>query len=178
MNTAQHWFQSWIAEPELSLCRRLNAYCRHHGVRTLFRVVSKVGDGYFWYALALGLLLFGGERGLQTTLRMALVGLVSVLLYRKLKHWTRRPRPYARHQGIAAHIAAMDEFSFPSGHTLHAVSFSLVAISWYPNLAVVLLPFTLLVAASRVILGVHYPSDVLAATALGVLLALPALAPA
>ncbi|MGD9584524.1 MAG: phosphatase PAP2 family protein [Lysobacterales bacterium] len=177
MNFTQDWFQHWIAGPELRVCQRLNACCQYRGVRSLFRLVSKVGDGYVWYALMLALLLFGGERGLQTTLRMALVGLVSVLLYRTLKRLTRRPRPYARHQGIAAHIAAMDEFSFPSGHTLHAVSFSLVAISWFPGLSVVLLPFTLLVAASRVILGVHYPSDVLAATVLGVLLALPALAP-
>ncbi len=177
MNSTQNWFQHWIAGPELRLCQRLNNCCQHRGARGLFRLISKVGDGYAWYALMLALLVFGGERGLQTTLRMALVGLVSVLLYRALKRWTRRPRPYARHQGIAAHIAALDEFSFPSGHTLHAVSFSLVAISWYPGLAVVLLPFTLLVAASRVILGVHYPSDVLAAVALGVLLALPALAP-
>ncbi|HOV59357.1 MAG TPA: phosphatase PAP2 family protein, partial [Rhodanobacteraceae bacterium] len=50
---------------------------------------------------------------------------------------------------------------------LHAVSFSLVAIAYCPPLVVLLLPFTLLVAASRVVLGLHYPSDVLAASALG-----------
>jgi undecaprenyl-diphosphatase len=102
---------------------------------------------------------------------MAITGLVALGLYRGLKRWTRRPRPFRRHAGIVAHVPPLDEFSFPSGHTLHAVSFSLVALAYYPVLAPILLPFTLLVAASRVVLGLHYPSDVLAATGIGIGLA-------
>lgn len=68
---------------------------------------------------------------------------------------------------MIAHLPALDEFSFPSGHTLQAVSFSVVALAWYPALAPLLLPFTALVATSRVVLGLHYPSDVLAAIAIG-----------
>ena len=102
---------------------------------------------------------------------MAVVGAVALLLYRRLKRWTKRPRPYAADPRIKPWAAPLDEFSFPSGHTLHAVSFTMVAIAWYPALAVVLLPFTLSVALSRVVLGMHYPSDVLAATAIGATLA-------
>jgi len=47
------------------------------------------------------------------------------------------------------------------------VSFTIVALAWYPLLAPLLLTFTALVGASRVILGLHYPSDVIAATAIG-----------
>ena len=61
-------------------------------------------------------------------------------------------------------------------NTLHAVAFSIVAIAFYPVLAWLLVPFTLLVAASRVVLGLHYPSDVLAGAALGALIARGALA--
>jgi undecaprenyl-diphosphatase len=68
-------------------------------------------------------------------------------------------------------VAPLDEFSFPSGHTLHAVAFSLVAMAHYPVLAWALVPFTASVAVSRVVLGLHYPSDVLAATAIGSALA-------
>ena len=72
---------------------------------------------------------------------------------------------------MVARVPALDEFSFPSGHTLHAVSFSLIAIAYYSWMLWPLLLFTVLVAMSRVILGLHYPSDVLVATGLGVLLA-------
>jgi len=64
-------------------------------------------------------------------------------------------------------VAPLDEFSFPSGHTLHAVTFTIIALAYAPLLAPLLLPFALLVAASRVVLGLHYPSDVLAATLIG-----------
>jgi undecaprenyl-diphosphatase len=84
-----------------------------------------------------------------------------------LKRYTRRPRPFRTCPGVIAHLPPLDEFSFPSGHTLQAVGFTIVALAWYPALAPLLLPFTALVAASRVILGLHYPSDVLAALVIG-----------
>jgi undecaprenyl-diphosphatase len=102
---------------------------------------------------------------------MAVTGIVAATLYRLLKRWTRRPRPFRAHADITAYIAPLDEFSFPSGHTLHAVTFSLVALAHLPVLAPLLVPFTLLVALSRVVLGLHYPSDVLAAMLIGVVLA-------
>ncbi|MNV30971.1 phosphatidylglycerophosphatase B [compost metagenome] len=68
-------------------------------------------------------------------------------------------------------MAPLDEFSFPSGHTLHAVSFTIVALAYYPWLAPLLVPFTVLIGLSRVVLGLHYPSDVLAATGIAALLA-------
>ena len=94
-------------------------------------------------------------------------GVIALTLYKLLKRWTRRPRPFACDARIRAWVAPLDEFSFPSGHTLHAVAFSLVAMAHYPLLAWLLVPFTASVAASRVVLGLHYPSDVLAATVIG-----------
>lgn len=157
---------------EQAWCLTANRWGARRVVRMYFRAVSRLGDGAFWYALMLALALVDGWRGLDAAGHMAVVGAVANLLYRRLKSWTRRPRPFARDSRIQAWISPLDEFSFPSGHTLHAVSFSVVACSFYPALAWLLLPFSLSVAASRVVLGVHYPSDVLAATGIGLLLGL------
>jgi undecaprenyl-diphosphatase len=104
---------------------------------------------------------------------MAGTGLVCTLIYKWLKSKTSRPRPFAVENAVRAGADPLDPFSFPSGHTLHAVAFSVVAIAFHPVLAWLLAPFTLLVAISRVVLGLHYPSDVLAGAALGALLAQP-----
>lgn len=155
---------------DLRICLAMNRWVARHALIRLFRFVSRLGDGGFWYALMAAIALCGGN-GPWISLQMGLTGAVAAILYRMLKRWTRRPRPFRTHAGITAHIAPLDEFSFPSGHTLHAVTFTLVALAHLPMLAALLVPFTVLVALSRVVLGLHYPSDVLAAIAIGAALA-------
>jgi undecaprenyl-diphosphatase len=152
-------------------CLAANRLGARAWVRLYFRAVSRLGDGAFWYALMAALVLFDGWRGLAVSAQLAATGLVALTMYRKLKRWTRRPRPFAADGRIRAWEAPLDEFSFPSGHTLHAVSFTLVALAHYPMLAWLLVPFTASVAASRVVLGLHYPSDVLAASGIASALA-------
>ena len=160
-----------IATAESGWCLRANRVCARNGALRYFAAVSRLGDGVFWYALMGMLLVIDGMAGLRASLHLALTGLVALILYKALKRWTKRPRPFTSDVRIRAWVAPLDEFSFPSGHTLHAVAFSLVAMAHYPLLAWLLVPFTASVAASRVMLGLHYPSDVLAATGIGCALA-------
>ena len=160
-----------LATREHGWCLAANRWGARGAVRAYFRMISRLGDGAFWYALMAALVLLDGWRGLAASAHLAATGVVALILYRKLKRWTRRPRPCAADGRIRAWIAPLDEFSFPSGHTLHAVSFTVVALAHYPVLAWLLLPFTASVAISRVVLGLHYPSDVLAATGIGCALA-------
>lgn len=166
-----------LSTPEISPSQRLaldrrvcvlaNRWGARRAVGLFFSVISRLGDGVFWYALMAVMALVGGQRGLAAAAQLAVTGLAALLLYRLMKRYIRRPRPYRVCPGVIAHIPPLDEFSFPSGHTLQAVSFTVIALAWYPMLAPLLLGFTALIAASRVILGLHYPSDVLAATAIG-----------
>jgi len=117
------------------------------------------------------LLAANGAKALIPVAHMAATGLACTLLYKWLKSKTSRPRPFAVESAVHAGVDPLDAFSFPSGHTLHAVAFSAIAVAYYPMLAVLLAPFTVLVALSRVVLGLHYPSDVLAGAALGALIA-------
>jgi undecaprenyl-diphosphatase len=157
---------------DLALCTRCNRALRFGSLRWLLRWVSRLGDGLFWYVLMLGLLLVEGARAVGPVLHMIGVGIACTLIYKVLKSRTLRPRPYqVPGASVRAGAEPLDAFSFPSGHTLHAVAFSLVAIGYYPALVWVLAPFTLLVVTSRLVLGLHYPSDVLAGAALGALIA-------
>jgi len=161
---------------ERGWCLSANRWGARFAVRRFFRIVSRLGDGGLWYALIFAPLLLDPVQGLAASANLALVGGVAALLYRRLKHWAKRPRPYAADPRIQAWIAPLDEYSFPSGHTLHAVSFSLVACAWYPWLACFFVPFTACIALSRVVLGMHYPSDVFAAALIGGALAAASLA--
>jgi undecaprenyl-diphosphatase len=162
------WDEAW--------CARCNHAADVPWVRALFRVVSRLGDGVFWYALMLGLLATGGRAALPAVAHMAAVGAAGVVLYKWLKSRTSRPRPYRAQRAIRQGADVLDDFSFPSGHVLHAASFSILAIAYFPATAVLVLPFAALVAASRLVLGLHYPTDVLAGAAIGAALALGSLA--
>ena len=162
----------WDAE----LCAFCNRQSRNFTVRSLFRLASRLGDGVFWYALMVVLLLQYHAAALPAVIHMILVGLLGTALYKFIKGKTLRPRPYNVYPAIVCAGKTLDQFSFPSGHTMHAVAFSIVAVSYYPALLWLVAPFAVLVALSRPILGLHYPSDVLAGAALGAVIAVTSLA--
>ncbi len=164
-------FVARVDAAEFGICRTLNAFSRHPPVRRMFQAVSRLGDGVFWYALLLALPALHGRAGVRPALVMALTGIAGVALYKLLKRTLVRERPFITHSGISLHGAPLDRYSFPSGHTLHAVAFTWQAVAHFPELGWLLLPFTCLVAASRVVLGLHYPTDVLVGAGLGAMLA-------
>ena len=159
----QHWDLDW--------CLRCNRTSQSRWVKQGFCIVSRLGDGMFWYAIMLGILLIEGRDGALPCLHMLAAGLASLGIYKLIKTGASRPRPHEVSQAIAPGMPPLDRFSFPSGHTLHAVAFSVVALVYYPALVWLLVPFTVLVALSRPILGLHYPSDVLAGALIGALIA-------
>lgn len=162
-------------ELDLSLCMLFNRGVQRRAVCRLFALVSRLGNGVFWYALMAVLPLTFGAAGVASALHMALVGAVGVVLYRMMKGRINRERPFVHNPQIRLGAMPLDRFSFPSGHTLHATAFTIVAVSHHPLLATVLVPFALLVAASRMVLGLHYPSDVVMGATVGAVLAVVSL---
>lgn len=154
-----------------NVCVAVNRTSRYRVIRDSFRLTSRLGDGVFWYMLMIGILIMAGADGVLPVVHMGLAGFSGTLLYKWLKGKTLRPRPYEVRQDIWLAGAPLDKFSFPSGHTLHAVIFGIVALHYYPQLAIILVPFVVMVALSRVVLGLHYPSDVLAGALIGVAIA-------
>jgi undecaprenyl-diphosphatase len=156
-----------LGKRDAALALAVNHWSEIAWVRGLLRGVSRLGDGVFWYALMASLLAAGREGAIRPVLQMLVAGTIGFALYKVLKRRTLRPRPYAVRPDIRLCGVPLDHYSFPSGHTLHAVGLSFIATTHFPILAPLLLPFTVLVALSRVVLGLHYPSDVAAGALLG-----------
>jgi undecaprenyl-diphosphatase len=164
-------------QAERRLCLLANAASRRRILRGVFRGASRLGDGAGWYALMASMPLWlGWSEGLRASAHMLAVGAVGLGVYKVLKRTLVRERPFVGLVGIECAMPPLDRYSFPSGHTLHAVAFTTLGVAFVPALAWVLVPFALLVAASRVVLGLHYPSDVLVGAVLGAGLAVGSLA--
>lgn len=129
------------------------------------------------YALIPPALVLMYERTVVPLLLAALGALVvERVMYFALKRRLRRIRPFERFASIPAHVHPPDQFSFPSGHTSAAALVAVVLTAQMPLLQPLLAAWVVGVGASRVCLGVHYPSDVLAGGAMGAVLGWLALA--
>lgn len=108
------WHKRFVAG-ESGWCLRVNRLCERGGSRAYFAAISRLGDGGLWYTLMAALIVFDGLHGLAASAHLAATGVIALTLYKLLKRWTRRPRPFASDRRIHAWVAPLDEFSFPSG---------------------------------------------------------------
>jgi undecaprenyl-diphosphatase len=131
-------------------------------------VATRGGDGWLWYAFGLILLLCGGERRFAALEAGGLSAAAGIALFRALKRTSRRKRPCEIEPHCWASILPPDKYSFPSGHAITAFAVAVSVGFFYPYLEISLLGAAFLIAASRIILGMHFLSDVIAGSAIGI----------
>lgn len=131
--------------------------------------LTKAGTkGVLWVGLAVGMLVDGSTQGRG----VAVLSIVALLLAEGsinlvLKPLFRRERPFARPGSSALLVTAPGPHSWPSAHAGSAIAASLVLAAAYPLWGIVFVVTALLIAYSRIYVGVHYPFDVGAGLAVG-----------
>lgn len=162
---------SYISHRDHKLMRRLNHWPAPRWVRVWAICATRGGDGWLWYAMGLIILLFGGEQRFLAVGCAAMAAAIGIAIFLKLKKVTGRKRPCAMEPHCWATLLPPDQFSFPSGHTITAFSVALTLSHFYPSLTLGLMFCAVSIAASRILMGMHFLSDVLAGAAIGSLLA-------
>lgn len=135
-------------------------------------IVSNAGEnGLIWLLVALFLYLSGPKTRRASFLMLLAVFISFVLGEEILKHIFQRPRPFLSLEGVNLLVAPPGSFSFPSGHAANAFAASLVVARKVTRLAWAVLLLAVVIAFSRVYVGVHYPLDILGGALLGALCA-------
>ncbi len=162
---------TFIAHRDHNLMRRINRWPAPRWIRLWMLCATRGGDGWLWYGMGLIILLFGGDQRFFAVAAAALAAGTGIALFLRLKRLTGRKRPCAIEPHCWATLLPPDQFSFPSGHTITAFAVAVSLSQFYPTLAIGLLFCAVSVAASRVLLGMHFLSDVLAGALIGTALA-------
>jgi undecaprenyl-diphosphatase len=128
---------------------------------------TRGGDGWLWYAMGIIILLFGGPERFAAVSTSAVAAGLGIAAFLFLKKRTNRKRPCAIEPHCWAKLLPPDRFSFPSGHTITAFAIALSLAAFYPSLLPGLLFCAASIALSRILLGMHFLSDVLAGALIG-----------
>jgi undecaprenyl-diphosphatase len=138
---------------------------------SFFLLITNVNHWYIAYAVLLGICFFkGGTKG-----KLAVAGVLLLIIFtdqfshRILKEIFLRPRPCNALGDIITPAGCGGTYSFPSNHAFNNFAAATFFFLLYKNLKWILFSTATLIALSRVYLGLHYPSDVLAGAAFGVL---------
>src|SRR5437764_3157229 len=170
MNVLPQTMLNYITRRDHRVMLRLNSWRAPRWIRLWMVCATRGGDGWLWYAMGLVILLFGGAERFLAVGSSTLAAGTGILAFLKLKRLTGRKRPCSIEPSCWARWLPPDQFSFPSGHTITAFTVTLPMMHFYPELTAGLLFCACSIAISRVLLGLHFISDVLAGAGIGMLI--------
>lgn len=159
-----------IESRDFRVMRRVNRWIAPRWFRVFMIASTRMGDGWLWYATGAVVLVCGGSDRFVAVGSAGLAVLSGIVLFLFLKHVSHRKRPCEIEPHCWASVLPPDQFSFPSGHSITAFAIAVCLGSFYSGWMPALLLVAVSIAASRIILGMHFLSDVIAGSAIGILL--------
>ena len=165
--TARRMVWQFIEARDHRVVRRLNRWRAPRWLRIWMLWSTRLGDGWIWYSVGITLLLFGGDLRFIAFAASATAEAATLVLFRAMKKASKRKRPCHLEAHCWSNILPPDQFSFPSGHSMSAFAIAIPLCIFYPELQAALLVLSVSIAVSRVILGMHFVSDVVVGSLLG-----------
>jgi undecaprenyl-diphosphatase len=136
-----------------------------------FSIITNVNNWYITYLILLGILFFkGGRIG-----KISVLGIIILITvtdqtgYKLLKEFFERARPCNALSNVLTPLGCTGSYSFPSNHAINNFAAAAFFSKLFPKYKIVLFVSASLVAISRVYLGLHYPSDIIAGAAIGMI---------
>ena len=165
--TARRMVWRYIENRDHRVMRRLNRWRAPRWLRIWMVWSSRLGDGWIWYTVGISLLLFGGDLRYIAFGAAVTAEAATVVIFRAIKKASKRKRPCHLEVHCWSRVLPPDQFSFPSGHSMSAFAIAVPLCIFYPELQAPLLVLSFSIAISRVILGIHFVSDVVVGSLLG-----------
>jgi undecaprenyl-diphosphatase len=159
-----------LSAPDHFLMHRLNRWRPPRWIRVWMLAASRAGDGWLWWCCGLAVLISNDAARHLAIGAAAVAVLAGIFSFKTLKRAVGRKRPCSIEPHCWANLLPPDQFSFPSGHSITAFAVAVSLGTFYPSAFPVLLFCAASVAGSRVVLGMHFLSDVVAGSGLGAVL--------
>jgi undecaprenyl-diphosphatase len=170
MTLSRASISSTLAAPDHNLMRRVNRWRAPRWFRWWMLLATRAGDGWLWGMVGIAVLLQSDAFRFRAIESAACAVTAGILVFHKVKRVFCRTRPRDIEPHCWCHIVTRDKFSFPSGHSTTAFAVALSLGSFYPEIMPLLLVLAANVAVSRVVVGMHFLSDVLVGSGMGALL--------
>lgn len=159
-----HALAGFIIRNDVNLFYLFNRKFRCHILNVFMRAITELGSTSFSVGISLALLIIANSKIRGIGVQIAICQIISQIIAQSIKRLVNRPRPYKTLERAIAIKPPACKYSFPSGHTCAAFSTGLVLAINLTGLGTLFLSVASLIGISRVYLGFHYPTDVLAGT--------------
>ena len=138
-------------------------------IAAVSRWISHAGDGIYYLIIGLLLALLEPYYGPDLLVTGLIVFSIELPIYLTLKNLIKRKRPSEAIHDFVAILIPSDKFSFPSGHTAAGFVMATLIYYYYPPFTIVAYSLATVIGISRVLIGVHFPSDIVAGALLGII---------